>query len=571
MTVSLRCGLPRRWTQLESAVAGAALLLISMCAPAQEPAQEPAPLTAQGSVPALAPAIPSFAELEAAGATIGEIRILNLDIFDTSDPKEDKLLFRWANTLHIQTQVGVIERALLFRRGEKLSANLIEETERVLRSTRYLYDVHIRAVAYREGVVDIEVQTRDTWTLDPGLSAGRSGGANSSGVKLIEYNLLGSGASLSYGRSKNVDRSSHEFQFSDDRAFGGWTALNYSHANNSDGIRDAGTIAHPFYALDTPWAAGITASRDDRVDAIYDSGVIASQYRHRSQRVEAFGGWSKGRVEGWVWRTSVGASRQDDSYAVEPGLATPPQLPSDGLLVAPFARVEVIEDRFEKVQNRNLIERSEFFALGFAATAQLGRAMTSWGSSRNAWLYSGSASRGFEPAPRHTLLATSAISGEYSRSGARHQRLGGQVQSYLPQSPSWLFYAAANADALTKPDVADLLLLGGDNGLRGYPLRYQSGTRRALFTFEERAYTDLYFFQLFRIGGAVFIDAGRAWGGDGASTSNSEWLRNAGLGLRIFNTRAAFSNVLHVDIATPIDADTNVKRVQFLVKTKTSF
>ncbi len=458
-----------------------------------------------------------------------------------------------------------------------MSVTVIDETERVLRTTRYLYDVHIRPIALRDGVVDIEVMTRDTWTLDPGFSAGRSGGANSSGLKLVEYNLLGSGVTLSYGRSKNVDRTSNDFNFSNERAFGGWTSLSYAHSNNSDGQRDAVSVAHPFYALDTPWAAGVSASRDDRIDAVYNGGVIASQYRHRSNQAEAYAGWSNGRVDGWVWRTSIGTQLQDDTYTLAPAMVAPAQLPADEKLVAPFLRLQVIEDRFEKAQNRNLIERSEFFALGFASTLQLGAATTGFGSTRNAWLYSGSVSQGFEPLPRHTLTASGAISGQYTGSGVRRQRLGAQGQYYLPHSPSWLFYASLNADLLTKPDAADSLLLGGDNGLRGYPLRYQSGTRRALFTLEERHYTDLYFFQLFRVGAAAFLDFGRAWGGaDSNASSNNNtvnpgWLRNAGLGLRIFNTRAAFSNVLHIDIAMPIDADAAVKKVQFLVKTKTSF
>jgi len=124
---------------------------------------------------------------------------------------------------------------------------------------------------------------------------------------------------------------------------------------------------------------------------------------------------------------------------------------------------------------------------------------------------------------------------------------------------------------LTNPDPADTLLLGGDNGLRGYPLRYQSGDRRALFTLEERAYTDLYVFRLFRIGGAVFFDAGRAWGGNNANTVNPGWLSNAGLGLRIVSVRSAFSNVLHMDLAFPLNPTADVKKVQFLVKTKASF
>lgn len=32
-------------------------------------------------------------------------------------------------------------------------------------------------------------------------------------------------------------------------------------------------------------------------------------------------------------------------------------------------------------------------------------------------------------------------------------------------------------------------MLGGDNGLRGYPLRYQVGTTNALITLEERFYS----------------------------------------------------------------------------------
>ncbi len=113
--------------------------------------------------------------------------------------------------------------------------------------------------------------------------------------------------------------------------------------------------------------------------------------------------------------------------------------------------------------------------------------------------------------------------------------------------------------------------LGGDNGLRGYPLRYQSGTRRALFTIEERFYTDLYVWQLFRIGGAAFFDTGRAWGGDNTNTQNPGRLSDAGIGLRIVSARSALSNVLHIDLAYALDATADIKKVQIVVKSRTSF
>ena len=538
---------------------GLLVLALGWMAPRAALAEEPAP------------PLPSFAELQAAGAKIGVVHVRTGEIFDNDDPNEDKLLFRWANALHIQTRASVIERALLFKTGDPVSVTLIAETERLLRKGRYLSDVQIRPLAYHDGVVDIEVLTRDTWSLDPGFSAGRSGGVNSSGIRLKEYNLLGTGTSVSFGRSNTVDRSSNEFQFSNDRAFGIWATLSYSLARNSDGLRDAASVVRPFYALDARWAAGITASRDNRIDAIYNGGTVVSEYRHRQKQAEVFGGWSLGRVGGWVQRYSVGVSLLDDSFALEPGRVTTTPLPTDEKLVTHFLRYELIEDRYEKKQNRNLIARPEFFALGLASTVQLGWASTGLGSTRDALLYSGSVSRGFEPAPGHTLIASAAVAGQFSDGQVRRQRLGAQATYYLPQNKHWLFYASAAGDMLTNPAVADTLLLGGDNGLRGYPLRYQSGARRALLTVEERVFTDLYVWRLFRIGGAAFFDAGRAWGGNNINTLNPGWLSNAGFGLRILSARAAFSNVLHVDVAFPLNTTANMKKVQFLVKTKTSF
>jgi hypothetical protein len=547
---------------------GAAVALVAPLRSGAQPAETPLPVLAFAEAPL---PLPGFAELEAAGATVGDVRVVTLEIFDTSDPKEDKWPFRLANSLHIQTRKSVIARTVLFRTGDPVSVRLIDETERVLRNTRSLYDVQIRPVALHDGVVDIEVSTRDTWSLDPGFSAGRSGGANSSGIHLKEYNLLGTGTAVSYAHSTTVDRSSNEFEFSNDHAFGTWASLAYSQARNSDGRRDAFSLVRPFYALDTRWAAGATASKDDRVDAVYRAGNVVSQYRHRQTRGELSGGWSDGLVGGWVQRTSVGLSLLDDSFAPEPGLVAPTGLPTNDRRVGPFVRYELIEDRFERLQNRNLIGRPEFFALGFASAVQLGWASAGLGSTRDTLLYTASLSQGHEPEPGHTLIAAATASGEYAAGQVRRQRLGLQAQYYRAQGERWLFYASAAADRVTRPDPADELVLGGDNGLRGYPLRYQSGERRALFTVEERFHTDVYPLRLFRIGGAAYLDVGRAWSGSNVNAADPGWLGDFGVGLRIVSVRSAFSNVLHVDLAFPIHPTSGIQKVQFLVKSKASF
>ena len=111
------------------------------------------------------------------------------------------------------------------------------------------------------------------------------------------------------------------------------------------------------------------------------------------------------------------------------------------------------------------------------------------------------------------------------------------------------------------------LLLGGDNGLRGYPLRYESGTSRALFTVEQRVYTDWYPFRLVRVGGAVFADVGRTWGSGVIGNSDPGLLRDVGFGLRLGNTRSGLGNVLHIDFAFPLNNIAGIQKFQFLVQT----
>lgn len=545
-------------------------LVCAACACAVALSPLPA-LAAPADPQTVAVALPTLAELEDAGAVIGEIRVVTHDIFDTDDPAEDKLPFRVANALHIRTRTSVVRDALLFKSGDRVSVRAFDETERALRSTRYLYDVKFTVLAVRDNIADIEVSTRDTWTLDPGGSFGRAGGANSTRVGIKEYNLLGTGTIVSLGRSRNVDRSGTQFTFSNGSVFGSRTAVNLSHAVNSDGRSNAVSVVRPFYALDSTWAAGAIASRDDRLDSVYAAGVLASQYRHDSRRAEAFGGWSAGPVDGWVRRWTAGVELRQDRYASEPGLAAPSSLPTDEKLIAPFVGYELIEDRFDREVNRNQIGRPEFFALGLKASVRLGWASTGLGSTRDALLYAASVSRGFEPAPGQILLGSADIVGRYAESQVQRQRLGLQARWFVPHHGRWVFYASAAGNLLTRPAPTESLLLGGEEGLRGYPLRYQSGTRRALFTLEERYFTDLFVWRLFRLGGAAFVDVGRAWGGTDTNALNPGWLSDVGFGLRIANSRAAFGNVLHIDLAFPLNATPDIKRTQLLVKTKFSF
>jgi hemolysin activation/secretion protein len=120
-------------------------------------------------------------------------------------------------------------------------------------------------------------------------------------------------------------------------------------------------------------------------------------------------------------------------------------------------------------------------------------------------------------------------------------------------------------------DYDQQVVLGGDSGLRGFPLRYQSGTSRALLRLEDRFFTDWYPFHLLRVGFAAFVDAGRTWGEDPRTTPSLGMLYDAGFGLRLSSPKASSGSVVHLDFAFPLNGDPSISGVQVSVKTKASF
>jgi hemolysin activation/secretion protein len=134
-----------------------------------------------------------------------------------------------------------------------------------------------------------------------------------------------------------------------------------------------------------------------------------------------------------------------------------------------------------------------------------------------------------------------------------------------------LFYVSLSGSAGKNLDIDNPLYLGGDTGLRGYPLRYQNGESRALLTIEQRLFTDWYPFRLAHVGAAVFFDAGRTWGDSPVGATNLGLLKDVGFGLRLGNTRSGNGRVLHIDIAFPLDGEDDIDSVQILIDAKGSF
>jgi hypothetical protein len=515
--------------------------------------------------------VPADEELASRGATIGDILIRSENIFDIADPREDNWLFRLANRLHIRTRRSTIANQLLFRTGDPYNRRILDESARILRSNRYFYDARIRPVGYRDGRVDIEVLTRDVWTLRPGFSFERKGGRNTTSIDVEETNLLGRGSRFNFARSSTPERETNSMEFSDEHLFRTWWRTAIQLSESDDGRMRSIRIERPFFALDSHWTGGGSFVDDERIDTLAARGGLAGPFLTRVKFLRFFGGWSGGLRHGWVRRWTMGATRDETRFSAAPGRTSSAVVPGNRLLTYPWIGFELLEDRFEEAKNRDQIERTEDFFLGTRLGASLGYASPSFGSDRDAMVFSASLGKGIDSGRRWVLTFNAAADGRIESGTARNTVAGATSRMYLRLAEKWLFFALLSGDRAIRPDDDRQLLLGGDNGLRGYPALYQPGDRRFLLTLEQRFYTPWYPFRLFRLGGAFFFDMGRAWGGDFKGVPDPGLLRDVGAGLRIGNARSGLGNVIHIDIAFPLDGDPSIARAQLLVTTKQSF
>jgi outer membrane protein assembly factor BamA len=507
------------------------------------------------------------------GTVIGEIRVVTRNIFNPEDPSEDRWVFRLANRLHRKTRPGVVESQLLFRPGDPYSPELVEESERLLRRNDYLYDAKIRPVLREDGKVDVVVETRDVWTLQGGAGFSRAGGENTTTFEVTDSNFLGTGKDVTVSRIGTVDRTSNLFRYQDPNVLGTHARLFLSLADNSDGGRERFELERPFYSLDARWAAGVRMFKDDRISRLFKAGKATTGFRHETELLEAYGGYSTGLVNGMAHRFRLGFTHSREDFDLTPRFPKGGLLPEDRTLAYPWISYDLVEDGFVVERDLNRIQRPEDLNLGRQLHVRLGFSSPSFGADREQWIGEAGASAGWRPGPRQLLLASAGGRTRWGKGEAENLIVSGNVRYYLRTFGDHLLYASLTGDLAERLDDEEQLLLGGDSGLRGYPLRFQTGDRRALFTLEQRFFSDRELFRLATVGAAVFFDAGQAWfvNADPRLEQERRLLKDVGVGLRLGSIRSSRGAVVHLDVAFPLDGDDSIDRVQWLVSTKESF
>jgi hypothetical protein len=525
---------------------------------------------ATGTAEETASICPSVAELESKGYIVRGIDIRPLPIFD--DEPDLPSLYRWADRLHIDTRDSAVEAHLLFAPGEPISQRLIDETLRNLRDLRYIREPAVQVYDCRDGTATIEIAVREVWTTNPGISFGRTGGKNSSGVKLEELNLLGHGKQLSFELSYDADRSSYTLHWHDPDVAGSRWVSDVAYRDSDDGQGWGLRFERPFFSLDSRWSTGLALADDETIEPVYRLGERVAGYGLHAEYAEFRFGRSQGLQDGWSRRMIFGLRREHADFAATADESPPAVLPEDRHLDYPFVRIEGIEDDFATIRNRDQIARTEDQEFGLHYALELGWSATVLGADRNAALIRADIGRGWRLGLDDTIFADAALTTRLEGGSPVDSLLLASLRYYHPTGKNHLFFAGAFAAAGHELDADHELTIGGDSGLRGYPLRYQAGSGTALVTLEERFFTKYQLWKLADVGAAIFFDMGRSFG-DGVfgPSENLGVLKDVGFGLRLGSTRSALGNVIHFDVAIPLDGDQSIDNVQFLIQTKRSF
>jgi hypothetical protein len=480
-----------------------------------------------------------------AGASFraASVAIVRQDVFNLSDPKENNALSRLANAWHLNTREHVIRTLLLFDGGEPVTAQVLAESERLLRSRSFFADARVIVNRRCADAVDVAVVTRDVWSLLPSLGATRTGGRQEFEIGVSDINVAGRGAALEVELFRNLDRDGLSVGFSDENLGNSRTALHLRFEDTDDGESALARIGQPFYALDARRAWGASASDSALTGRRYQAGKTVASYAARARRVEAWAGWSAGLKGGFASRFSAGITFEEQR--IEPISGVWRSL-RDHDFAYPWLAFERIEDEYAKTRNLDHVQSTEDVFLGQRLTASLGYSPR--GDGYAAW--SATFRNGARLRDDDILLYGADASGYWNTRRRRGENTAGRAWArYRRRHTERLaLHVEAEATLADQLTAERQVLLGGDTGLRGYPNRFQAGTRRFRITVEERLYTDLYLLRILRVAAAAFLDTGRAWGGE----RDNDMLANAGLGLRLKSTRTDRSLVYHVDLAFPL-------------------
>ena len=196
------------------------------------------------------------------GKIIRNISIETLDPFGQSVTTESKKprngFERFGNSIHLKTKEFTIRNLLLFKKNEACDSLLLKESERLIRSQRYVREVVVTPISLgaSNDSIDVKIRVLDSWSLIPNGSYS----TNQSSLKLTERNILGFGHQIS-GNLQNKFGSKEQAVFASysiNNIKNSFIRLDLTYASEfNKNSRRSVNLSRPFYSVFAKNAGGI--------------------------------------------------------------------------------------------------------------------------------------------------------------------------------------------------------------------------------------------------------------------------------------------------------------------------
>ena len=147
------------------------------------------------------------------GKIIRNIDIVTLDPFGYSVTDTSvyirNFLYKAGNATHVKTQGIAIRNLLLISRGSRFRSILVKESERLIRSQKYVQEVafYVSSAGRGSDSVDIVIREKDKWSIAPDGSVSSSG----INIELTDKNFIGMGHEFQNVYSRNTTRGIGSF------------------------------------------------------------------------------------------------------------------------------------------------------------------------------------------------------------------------------------------------------------------------------------------------------------------------------------------------------------------------
>jgi hypothetical protein len=485
---------------------------------------------------------------------IGRIVVNTVEVYG---PEEDKtFLNHGANALHILTRESTVRRALIFQEGDAYDPAVLAEAERNLRALGLFRSVSVVAGEVHDGVVDVEVNTQDAWTVQIGLAAGSAGGATRGGLTIGEKNFLGRGTQVLFGFAKDPDRTYRAVEVMAPNFLLPFTTARVRYAANSDGSEKILDVQRPFYSTTAPWSAQIAVADTRRDEFLYEEGgAIQSTYGADHFRLLAAYGVALAAQEGNASRLSVGLDLREDRFGTA-SVGETGELPADRKFHYLFLQYEVLHADFLKWNYVNHDDRYEDIAVGPRLVLRLGISPAAFGVVQTTEIAGLEFGAGFRVGESGFVQARVAWDSRVAGSGLENSLLAANVlyAHKFETAPRQTFVAQLSALRGWNLDGDVQIFADAEAGLRAYRLRAFEGDTRVILNLEHRIFSGTQLFGLVSPGLAVFFDAGLV-GGPTRSLQLSEVKMDAGVGLRLAMTWAPVMNIFRIDAGYAFQRD----------------